>query len=114
MTIFCEYANPNDTALVNYHPDTDSVTVIPATDQRVVDFVDGGGVIGPYVTPPPPPPVEQIDQATLNAALSAPGSVVRALALVMLQEINTLRTRAGLAAYTQAQLVTALQAKMRP
>lgn len=53
------------------------------------------------------------DLANLNAAMTQPGSVVRALALVLLQEINTLRTKAGLATYTQAQLVNALQAKMR-
>lgn len=61
------------------------------------------------------PPVDPaiLDQQTLNDALAAPGSVVRALALVLLQEINILRVKAGLPAYTSAQLVTALQAKMR-
>lgn len=56
-----------------------------------------------------------IDQEMLNAALAADGSVVRALALVLLQEINTIRTRlpTPLPAYTQAQLVAALKAKMR-
>jgi hypothetical protein len=56
-----------------------------------------------------------IDQATLNAALAAEGSVVRALALVLLQEINTIRTKlpTPLPAYTQNQLVAALKAKMR-
>lgn len=30
------------------------MTILPVTDQRAVDFVSGGGVIGPYVPPPPP------------------------------------------------------------
>lgn len=66
-----------------------------------------------------------IDQAALNAALAQPGSVVRALALLMLQRINAidaainaLNTKTALAGnnlpiFTQAQLVTALQALMR-
>lgn len=52
-----------------------------------------------------------VDQATLNAALAAPGSVVRGLALVVLDiakgvvPIN--------ANYTQAQLLAAIQQRMR-
>lgn len=68
------------------------------------------------IDPPLPPTAAEltiVDQAALNAALSAQGSVVRALALVLLQEINTLRVKTGLAAYTQAQLLTALLAKIR-
>ena len=37
---------------------------------------------------------------------------VRAFALLTLQEINTLRTKAGLANYSQAQFLAALKAKM--
>lgn len=61
------------------------------------------------------PNVSLADQVALNAALSAEGSVVRALALVLLQEINTIRGKLSptLPAYTQAQLVAALKAKMR-
>lgn len=57
----------------------------------------------------------ELDAAVLNAVLAAEGSVVRALALVLLQELNTVRTRltTPLPAYTQAQLVSALKAKMR-
>lgn len=55
----------------------------------------------------------QEDQDALNVALTAEGSVVRALALVLLQEINTLRAKTGLTTYTQVQLVSALKAKMR-
>lgn len=64
----------------------------------------------PVITLPTPP---QIDQAALNAELAADGSIVRGLALVMLDEINALRTQAGLAVRTQANLKNAIQAKMR-
>lgn len=61
------------------------------------------------------PDVGAMDQATLNAALSAEGSVVRALALVLLQEINTIRQKlpTPLPAYTTNQLIAALRSKMR-
>lgn len=54
-----------------------------------------------------------IDGATLNAALAQPGSVVRALGLVMFAEINKLRVAGGSTAYTMPQFVTALKAQMR-
>jgi hypothetical protein len=53
------------------------------------------------------------DQGALNAALAEEGSVFRALALLTFQEINALRVRAGLTAYTMTQFTTALKAKMR-
>lgn len=59
------------------------------------------------------PDYASIDQNALNAALAAEGSVFRAMALLTLQEINALRVRAGLAAYTMTQFTTALKAKMR-
>lgn len=62
-----------------------------------------------------PPDWNAIDQEALNSALAAEGSVVRALALVLLQEINTIRGKLvpPLQPYTQAQLVAALKSKMR-
>ncbi len=54
MTISCDYAKAGDTSKVNYHLDADSMTILPVIDQRVVDFLAGGGVIGAYVVPPPP------------------------------------------------------------
>lgn len=54
-----------------------------------------------------------IDLATLNATLAQDGSVVRALALVFLDEINRLRSKAGLATYSAGDLKSALKAKMR-
>ena len=59
------------------------------------------------------PTDDEIDQAALNAALVEPGSVVRALGLVMFAEINKLRIKTGDAAYTMPQFVAALKAKMR-
>lgn len=54
-----------------------------------------------------------IDQATLNAALVAPGSVVRALGLVMFTAVNALRVKTGDPAYTMQQFLSALEAEMR-
>lgn len=76
-----------------------------------VERVDG--VVTYVYTLVDAPTTDEIDQDTLNAALTAPGSVVRALALVMLGEVNKLRVQAGLTAYTQAQFLTALKAQMR-
>lgn len=64
------------------------------------------------------------DLALINAMLVDPGNPLRALALLVLQEINTLRAsvtalnvKAGIAQtlppYTAAQLVAALQSKIR-
>jgi len=53
------------------------------------------------------------DIKNMHRALAQPGSIVRALALVFLQEINALRQRAGLSAYSPSQLVAALKSKMR-
>lgn len=73
-----------------------------------------GGVFSPpVVVPPQPVDLDALDLANLNAALAHPGSVVRGLALAMLDEINALRTQAGLAARTQTQLRDAIKAKMR-
>lgn len=78
----------------------------------------GGAYVGgifspPVVVPPPPVDLDAIDLAKLDAALADAGGVVRGLALVMLDEINALRTRAGLAVRTQTQLRDAIKAKMR-
>lgn len=76
----------------------------------------GGTYIGGVYTPPvspPPPDHAAIDQSALNAALAEPGSVVRALGLVMFGEINKLRVKNGDPAYTMPQFVAALKAQMR-
>lgn len=59
------------------------------------------------------PTTDEVDQDELNRALTAEGSVVRALAELTFIEINRLRERAGLTAYTKQQFVDALKAKMR-
>lgn len=60
-----------------------------------------------------PKTIAELDQDALNQALAAPGSVVRALGLVMFAEINKLRVKSGDPAYTLAQFKTALLAQMR-
>lgn len=53
------------------------------------------------------------DTAALNAALTEPGSVVRALGLLTFTEINKLRVKTGDAPYTMNQFLTALRAQIR-
>lgn len=81
--------------------------------ERVLNLSTGQTEERPFT--PTSPDWSTVDQDALNAQLAAEGSVVRALALVLLQEINTIRTKLvpPLPAYTQAQLVAALKAKMR-
>jgi len=65
---------------------------------------------------PPAPTAEELatlDQDTINEALAAPGSVVRALGLLTFQEINKLRVLASQPAYTMAQFKSAMKALMR-
>ena len=57
--------------------------------------------------------VAELDQDTLNNALAEEGGLVRAMAEVMLSEINLLRVQAGLPQRTKLQFVAALKAKMR-
>lgn len=67
--------------------------------------------------PMSPTDFSALDTATLNAMLVEPGSVMRAMATVMFQEINRLRVRPAnspaLPAYTMAQFVAALKANIR-
>lgn len=99
---------------VNLWIDADSVRPgLPRDDPEVVAFVDGGGVIEPYEVPPPPPTLDAIDQLALNLALAAQGSVLRALAELVLIEVNKLRADHSRPAYTKAQFTTALKAQMR-
>lgn len=111
MTITVEYANQNDSSVVNYHFDDNSMTILPASDQRVVDFVNAGGIVGQWQSPPPPPTVDQLDTSALNAALVAPGSVVRALGLIVF-DIATGKIPVN-PNYTMTQYVNLLKAKMR-
>jgi hypothetical protein len=91
-----------------------SITVSPTDGPTAALYaqITTAGGIAPYVSPPPPD-LSAIDTATLNTALTAQGSVVRALALVMFAEINKLRVKNGDAAYTMAQFTAALKVQMR-
>lgn len=62
----------------------------------------------PYI-----PDYSTIDSNALNAVLVEPGSVVRALGLVMFAEINKLRVLAGQPQYTMPQFIAALKANIR-
>lgn len=73
-------------------------------------FIDGSTVT---ITPIIPPTNTEIDTGQLNAVLAGEGSIVRALGLVMFEEINKLRVRSGQVAYTMDQFKTALISKMR-
>lgn len=59
------------------------------------------------------PDYSAFDAAELNRALTEPGSIVRALALIMFDEINKLRVKGGDPAYTLNQFRNALVNKMR-
>jgi hypothetical protein len=80
--------------------------------RKLAEWEAQGNTIAPYVEPPIKTDDEN-DTETLNVALSRKGNVVRALALVTLQEINKLRVANGDAAYTLAQFKAALKLKMR-
>lgn len=98
-----------------------SIWTPPEGCEKVLNTVGydiGGTLVGGTYTPPAPPatPVvdlNAVDLANLNKALVEPGSVVRALGLVMFAEINKLRVKNGDAAYTMNQFITALQNQMR-
>lgn len=125
MPLMIDYANPNDTAFVNYHFDADSMTILPVTDQRVADFVTAGGAIGAYQAPPAPPSQAALDAAAITAQLNALGSFDRALFILVLTQLNALRaaitalnTKTALAGNNVPQIplataVTALQNAMR-
>ena len=55
----------------------------------------------------------EFDTGAINAALASEGSVFRALAELIFEQINTLRSEAGLSTFTKAQFKSALLDKMR-
>jgi hypothetical protein len=113
MTVNCDYASPDNQLTVNYHFDADSMTIYPVDHPSVVAFLANGGTIGPYTPPAPPLTNGQIDQATMNAALAASGSVFRGLALVVLDLANGVIPIKPATPYTQTQLANLIVAKMR-
>lgn len=107
-TIDCEINHP----VYGWIPTTASPTDGPTKELHEQMIAAGG--IAPYVAISMPPlDLSAIDTATLNAALTEPGSIVRALGLVMFTEINKLRVKAGLGAYTMDQFTSALKANIR-
>jgi hypothetical protein len=84
--------------------------------RREINVLTGEETVDETWTPPPPPPepdYDALDAAALNAALATPGSIFRALAELTFTEINKLRVKGGDVAYTKAQFVAALKARMR-
>jgi hypothetical protein len=103
-----------DKQTVNLWLDANSVRPgLSLDDPEVAAFLNGGGVMEPYEIPPPLPTPSEIDQRELNAALAAEGSVLRALAELVLIEVNKLRADHARAPYTKAQFTAALKAQMR-
>jgi hypothetical protein len=66
-------------ARVAYWFDSDSMTIRTADHPQVVDWVGEGNTIGAYQPPPEPATPDQLDTQALNAALTQPGSVTRAM-----------------------------------
>ena len=79
--------------------------------QELAAWEAEGNTIAPYVEPVID--WDAVDFAEVSAALTRPGSVVRALGLLLLQEINKLRVKNGDAAYTMQQFKDALRAQIR-
>lgn len=115
MTITAQWANAEQTSII---VDIDGVKHgVPNNPgnrhrQMLAEWESEGNTIAPYVAPPVKTNTE-IDQEALNEALVAPGSVTRALGLVMFAEINKLRVKSGDPAYTLNQFKAALLAQMR-
>lgn len=57
--------------------------------------------------------IDYVDKSRLNPSTETLAKIDKAVALVMLDEINILRAKAGLAPRTPAQLKTAVTAKFR-
>lgn len=110
MITSASFVNAEGTAVVIITSDLGAVA-ISQMDNPVLwaEYQAWGGVTAPYVAPDP----VAMDTAALNAALIEPGSIVRALGLVMFAEINKLRVKNGDPAYTMNQFKAALQAQMR-
>jgi hypothetical protein len=84
---------------------------LPIGSDEVLAFLAGGGSIGPYEPPPPPPTLDQMDTASLNDALTAPGTFTRALGEILFGVIKG--TIPVTPALTKPQFVAMLKAKMR-
>lgn len=107
-TIDCEINHPT-LGWIPFHATPDDVE---QTGRELYDELKDRTDIAPYV-PPPPVDLDELDLDAINAVLTEPGSVVRALGLLTFQEINKLRVKAALPQYTMDQFIAALKANMR-
>lgn len=111
MAVRATFADPENST-VNLWLDEYSVTPgLPLDNPDVVSFVNGGGIIEAYELPAPPLTLDQIDIAALNEALTAPGTVTRALGEVVFGIIKG--TIPITPSITKQQFVALLKAKMR-
>ena len=110
MILSAQFANAAGTAVTIITDDRGAIA-ISAADRPVLwaQYQAWPGVTAAFV----PADLSAIDQTELNRALAQDGSVLRALAAVMLSEVNILRTNAGLSPRTQPQFVAAHKAQMR-
>jgi len=110
MTIFAIYASEPKFPATDQRPDAQRFVVgkvwVDADVQPTQADVDA-------IIAPDSAALAAGDLKAMNAALLEPGSLVRALGLVMFAEINKLRVKTGDAPYTLNQFKAALQAQMR-
>lgn len=109
MILSARFANAEGTAVILETDDRGSVAISQAdTPMLWATYVNLGMATAPYIAPVQ----ADMNLAALNAALAENGSVFRGFVLVMLDEINILRQRAGLPLRTIDQIKPAIQGKM--
>ena len=104
-----QYAKDNQTIIIDGRIFVPSYENAPSEIRTKIDALGGLAAVQPYT----PPAIVIDDLGDLNAALTQEGSVVRALTLVMFEEINKLRKLSGQLEYNLTQFKTALKNKMR-
>ena len=91
-----------------FHPDVLASVVEVADDVPVNVGDDWDGATFITHVQPPRPKAEDL----LTIELAKPGSVIRAVAILMFKEVNKLRAKNGDAPYTMAQFTAALAAEL--
>lgn len=104
-----QYAKDNQTIIIDGHIFVPNYENAPSEIRDKIDKLGGLAEVLPYVEPK----IVIDDLGDLNTALAQEGSIVRALTLVMFEEINKLRKLSGQAEYNLTQFKTALKNKMR-
>lgn len=91
-----------------FHSDV-LTSMVEVADNVVVSVGDDwdGVAFTPHVSPPTP-----TDADVLRLELAKPGSMIRAVAILMFREVNKLRVKNGDAPYTMAQFTAALAAEL--